>query len=173
MPELKCLAATIKGPAKAASRRRPLQKGIHEYILMAVEWCSASQRRDRSTMRLEHPRGNRPMALFFFIIALELKRELVLDELRNPRVAALPIAAALGGMVVPAGPFCCWSAAKRVRLAGAPSRPPTPPSSSGVLLSFCLAFHKAYGCSSACRSDTSSRLIRSKRSFQKFAATRS
>jgi NhaA family Na+:H+ antiporter len=34
-----------------------------------------------------------------------LKRELVLGELRNPRAAALPVAAALGGMVVPAGLF--------------------------------------------------------------------
>jgi NhaA family Na+:H+ antiporter len=45
------------------------------------------------------------MTLFFFVIALELKRELVLGELRSPRVAALPVAAALGGMVVPAGLF--------------------------------------------------------------------
>ena len=43
------------------------------------------------------------MTLFFFLVALELKRELVLGELRNPRMAALSIAAALGGMLVPAG----------------------------------------------------------------------
>ncbi|SFH81985.1 Na+/H+ antiporter NhaA [Modicisalibacter xianhensis] len=41
------------------------------------------------------------MTLFFFLVALELKRELVLGELRKPRVAALPIIAALGGMAVP------------------------------------------------------------------------
>jgi len=41
------------------------------------------------------------MTLFFFLVALELKRELVLGELRNPRMAALSIAAALGGMLVP------------------------------------------------------------------------
>ena len=41
------------------------------------------------------------MTLFFFVIALELKRELVLGELRNPRAAALPFFAALGGMLVP------------------------------------------------------------------------
>jgi Na+:H+ antiporter, NhaA family len=45
------------------------------------------------------------MTLFFFVIALELKRELVLGELRNPRMAALPVAAAFGGMAVPAGLF--------------------------------------------------------------------
>lgn len=42
------------------------------------------------------------MTLFFFLIALELKRELVLGELRNPRQAMLSIIAAVGGMVVPA-----------------------------------------------------------------------
>ncbi|PLX81315.1 MAG: Na+/H+ antiporter NhaA [Desulfuromonas sp.] len=42
------------------------------------------------------------MTLFFFLVALELKRELVLGELRNPRNAALPMAAAIGGMLVPA-----------------------------------------------------------------------
>lgn len=42
------------------------------------------------------------MTLFFFLVALELKRELVLGELKNPRMAALSIAAALGGMLVPA-----------------------------------------------------------------------
>jgi NhaA family Na+:H+ antiporter len=45
------------------------------------------------------------MTLFFFIVALELKREMVLGELRNPRMAALSLAAALGGMVVPASLF--------------------------------------------------------------------
>lgn len=42
------------------------------------------------------------MTLFFFLVALELKRELILGELRNLRVAALSIAAALGGMLMPA-----------------------------------------------------------------------
>src|SRR4030095_4350564 len=42
------------------------------------------------------------MTLFFFLVALELKRELVLGELNDPRMAALSIIAALGGMVVPA-----------------------------------------------------------------------
>jgi NhaA family Na+:H+ antiporter len=42
------------------------------------------------------------MTLFFFVVALELKRELVLGELRSPRKAAFSIAAALGGMLAPA-----------------------------------------------------------------------
>jgi Na+:H+ antiporter, NhaA family len=45
------------------------------------------------------------MVLFFFVIGLEVKREVVLGELRDVRRATLPIAAALGGMVVPAGVY--------------------------------------------------------------------
>lgn len=42
------------------------------------------------------------MTLFFFVVALELKREIVLGELRNLGMAALSLVAALGGMAVPA-----------------------------------------------------------------------
>jgi len=42
------------------------------------------------------------MTLFFFVGALELKREIVLGELSNPRIATLSLAAAFGGMIVPA-----------------------------------------------------------------------
>jgi NhaA family Na+:H+ antiporter len=42
------------------------------------------------------------MAIFFFVVGLELKREISGGELSNPRKALLPIAAALGGMIVPA-----------------------------------------------------------------------
>src|SRR6266496_2288072 len=42
------------------------------------------------------------MALFFLLVGLEIKRELLDGELSTPRQAALPIACAIGGMVVPA-----------------------------------------------------------------------
>ncbi|MEV0719485.1 Na+/H+ antiporter NhaA [Asanoa sp. NPDC050611] len=42
------------------------------------------------------------LAIFFFIAGLELKREFVAGDLRDPRRAALPVAAAIGGMAVPA-----------------------------------------------------------------------
>lgn len=41
------------------------------------------------------------MAVFFFLIGLEIKRELLIGELNSPRKAALPLFAAVGGMVVP------------------------------------------------------------------------
>lgn len=42
------------------------------------------------------------LAIFFFVVGLELKEEFVVGKLRNPRTAALPIAAAIGGVVLPA-----------------------------------------------------------------------
>ena len=42
------------------------------------------------------------MAFFFLLVGLEIKRELIQGELKNPRAAALTIVAALGGMIVPA-----------------------------------------------------------------------
>jgi NhaA family Na+:H+ antiporter len=43
------------------------------------------------------------MALFFLVVGLEIKREVVSGELSDPRKALLPVVAAVGGMVVPAG----------------------------------------------------------------------
>ena len=42
------------------------------------------------------------MAIFFFIIGLEIKREILVGELSNIKVAILPILAAIGGMIIPA-----------------------------------------------------------------------
>jgi NhaA family Na+:H+ antiporter len=42
------------------------------------------------------------MAVFFFVVGLEIKREVLAGDLASPRRAALPLAAALGGMLVPA-----------------------------------------------------------------------
>jgi NhaA family Na+:H+ antiporter len=51
---------------------------------------------------LKHWINDGLMAIFFFVVGLEVKRELVIGELRDPRRAALPVVAALGGMIVPA-----------------------------------------------------------------------
>jgi NhaA family Na+:H+ antiporter len=45
------------------------------------------------------------LAIFFFVAGLELKREFVAGDLRDPRRAAIPIVAAVGGMIVPAAIF--------------------------------------------------------------------
>jgi NhaA family Na+:H+ antiporter len=49
------------------------------------------------------------LAIFFFVVGLELKREFVAGDLRDPGRAALPIAAAIGGMVVPALIFVAFT----------------------------------------------------------------
>ncbi|MCW9012606.1 MAG: Na+/H+ antiporter NhaA [Gammaproteobacteria bacterium] len=53
-------------------------------------------------MSLHHFINDGLMALFFFIVGLELKREILVGELANLRNAVLPIGAAIGGMLVPA-----------------------------------------------------------------------
>ena len=68
---------------------------IHTYISIGVgEWGIK--------MTLQHWVNDALMVLFFFVVGLELKREFLVGELANPRNAAMPIAAAIGGMVVPA-----------------------------------------------------------------------
>ena len=50
------------------------------------------------------------MAVFFFLVGLEIKRECLIGELSSPRKAALPIVAALGGMVVPGAIYAALNA---------------------------------------------------------------
>lgn len=65
----------------------PCQIGIGDYVLEED---------------LLHVVNDGLMAIFFFVIGLEIKREIVAGELREIRKALLPIIAALGGMVAPA-----------------------------------------------------------------------
>lgn len=51
---------------------------------------------------LQHWVNDALMAIFFFVVGLEIKRELVHGELRQPRTVAMPVIAAFGGMAVPA-----------------------------------------------------------------------
>jgi NhaA family Na+:H+ antiporter len=57
------------------------------------------------TEDLQHWVNDGLMALFFFVVGLEIKRELAVGELHDPRAAALPAAAALGGVLLPAAIF--------------------------------------------------------------------
>lgn len=53
-------------------------------------------------LSVQHWAGNGLLAIFFFVAGIELKRELVAGELRDRRAAALPVIAAICGMVTPA-----------------------------------------------------------------------
>jgi NhaA family Na+:H+ antiporter len=55
------------------------------------------------------------MVFFFFVVGLEIKRELLTGELRDRRAAALPVIAALGGMVGPALIYVAFNSGEQVR----------------------------------------------------------
>ena len=50
------------------------------------------------------------MGIFFFVVGLEIKREVLAGDLSSPRKAVLPVAGALGGMVVPAAVYLALNA---------------------------------------------------------------
>ena len=68
---------------------------LHTYI--GVSWGDASFK-----LSLQHWVNDGLMVLFFFVVGLEIKREISVGELSSLGQAALPVAAAIGGMVVPA-----------------------------------------------------------------------
>ena len=53
--------------------------------------------------------GDGLLAIFFFVAGLELKREFVAGDLRDPHRAALPVVAAVGGMAAPAVLYVVWN----------------------------------------------------------------
>lgn len=57
------------------------------------------------SMSLQHWVNDLLMAVFFLVVGLELKREFLEGELADPRRAALPVSAAVGGMVIPAAMY--------------------------------------------------------------------
>jgi len=58
------------------------------------------------------------LAVFFFVAGLEVKREFVAGDLRDRSRAALPVVAAVGGMVVPAAAYALWNLAPGGHLGG-------------------------------------------------------
>jgi NhaA family Na+:H+ antiporter len=54
-------------------------------------------------LSLQHWINDALMAIFFFVVGLEVKREILIGELSTLRKAALPVSAAVGGMLIPAG----------------------------------------------------------------------
>ena len=70
---------------------------------------------------LRHVVNDLLMAVFFFVVGMEIKRELVVGELRDRRSVALPAMAAVGGMIVPAAIYLAFNAGGE-ELAGGGSR---------------------------------------------------
>ncbi|MFG2739457.1 Na+/H+ antiporter NhaA [Streptomyces chartreusis] len=62
-------------------------------------------------LSIEHWTADGLLTLFFLVAGIELKRELVVGELRTPATAALPVIAALAGMIVPAASYAITASA--------------------------------------------------------------
>jgi NhaA family Na+:H+ antiporter len=82
-----------------AVENSPLREGYEHLIHMPLSITLGTWTLERS---LVHWINEGLMAFFFFVVGLEIKREVLVGELSAPRQAALPIIAAIGGMVVPA-----------------------------------------------------------------------
>ncbi|WP_238883268.1 Na+/H+ antiporter NhaA [Clostridium sp. YIM B02551] len=68
---------------------------LHEYLTIGYKEFSIS-------MSVIHWINDGLMVIFFFVVGMEIKRELVIGELKSLKKAILPISAAIGGMIVPA-----------------------------------------------------------------------
>ena len=90
------LVATIVALALANS---PL-RGVYEHALHLP--LSLGVGAFRLELSLAHFVNDALMAIFFFVVGMEIKREVVLGELSSPSRAALPVFGAIGGMLVPA-----------------------------------------------------------------------
>ncbi len=77
----------------------PLADGYAHFFHTNIDFNVGSWKLSNS---IHHWINDGLMAIFFFIIGLEIKREILVGELSNIKVAILPILAAVGGMVIPA-----------------------------------------------------------------------
>jgi len=75
---------------------------LHTYI--GVSWGETSFK-----LSLHHWINDGLMVVFFFVVGLEIKREMVVGELSSVDKAVLPVAAALGGMIAPAALYAAFN----------------------------------------------------------------
>ena len=91
------MLATIIALAWASS---PWHEALHHLLETQVSVGFGAERLQKS---LHHWINDGLMAVFFFLVGLEIKREVMVGELSTMRKAVLPAIAALGGMLAPAG----------------------------------------------------------------------
>ncbi|HEU5100706.1 MAG TPA: Na+/H+ antiporter NhaA, partial [Roseiflexaceae bacterium] len=93
------LMMTIAALALANS---PLAEGYHALLEMPIGISIGPWLLEETLL---HWVNDGLMAIFFFLVGLEIKREVMVGELADPRAAALPIVAAIGGVLAPAAIF--------------------------------------------------------------------
>jgi NhaA family Na+:H+ antiporter len=98
------MACTIVALAWANS---PWSQGYADFthIEVGFSWGGASL-----NMSLQHWINDALMAIFFFVVGLEVKREILIGQLSTLRQAALPVSAAVGGMLIPAAFYFAMNA---------------------------------------------------------------
>jgi len=75
---------------------------VKSYIALTWDGAPVELFGKKFALSVQHWINDGLMVIFFFVVGLEIKREVVVGELSNLRKAALPVSAAIGGMVVPA-----------------------------------------------------------------------
>lgn len=89
------LTAAVLGLLVANS---PLGPGLEDLLDVHAPWGAVGL-----DLSVSHWISDGLLAVFFLLVAIELKHELVAGELSNPKTAIIPAIAAVGGVVVPAG----------------------------------------------------------------------
>ncbi|WP_144710565.1 Na+/H+ antiporter NhaA [Curtobacterium pusillum] len=89
------LTAAVLGLLVANS---PLGRGLEHVLHVHAPWGAVGL-----DLSVAHWISDGLLAVFFLLVAIELKHELVAGELSNPKTAVIPAIAAIGGVVVPAG----------------------------------------------------------------------
>lgn len=87
----------------------PLQHAYHHFLESHVELDAGLLDLDYT---IHHWINDGLMSIFFFLVGLEIKRELIIGELSSLRKASLPAIAALGGMVIPAAVYAFFNYGK-------------------------------------------------------------
>ncbi|MDQ1125938.1 NhaA family Na+:H+ antiporter [Microbacterium sp. SORGH_AS 505] len=95
------LAATVAALILANSPAAPWYVGLRE--------TSFGPEALHLDLTVAHWAADGLLAVFFFVVGLELKEEIVAGRLRSPRVAAVPVIGALGGVIVPALIFTAFT----------------------------------------------------------------
>lgn len=96
------LTAAVLGLVVANS---PLGPGLEHVLHLQAPWGAVGL-----DLSVSHWISDGLLAVFFLLVAIELKHELVAGELANPKTAVIPAIAAVGGVLVPAGVYLAVTA---------------------------------------------------------------